>query len=150
MSSLLARIMFAIFMLPLAALVYVVIFFSCAMQSGWSDDVRNNLLGGIASWIFIAIYWHLLWRSSVRWNQQRVVRTVLAMAGAIGLSAVLAWLLLKITEDGDFASFIGAASAPLFWVVATVFIWRETPAERGLRVRGGEGGSRPPIVWPAC
>jgi hypothetical protein len=35
----------------------------------------------------------------------------------------------------------------LLWVVATIFIWRETPAERAARVdRSGAGG----VVCPTC
>src|SRR4051812_42486377 len=117
MSSLLARIMLAVFMLPLAALVYTVVLFMVSVELGWTDDFRANMFAGVASWLFIAVYWHLLWRSAVRWNQRRVLGTVLAVAAAIAASAALAWLMFRIIDDGDFASLFGTASAPLFWVV---------------------------------
>jgi DNA-directed RNA polymerase subunit RPC12/RpoP len=41
----------------------------------------------------------------------------------------------------------GTILAPLLWLIATVFIWRETPAERGRRVRSaGNAG----IACPTC
>ena len=46
-----------------------------------------------------------------------------------------------------FGAFLGGIVAVVLWLTATVFIWRETPAERRQRLR-----ARSPdvIVCPAC
>ena len=43
-------------------------------------------------------------------------------------------MLIVSPNDTDFASFVGSATAPLLWLVATTFLWRETAVERAQRL----------------
>src|SRR5256885_8168351 len=99
MSHLLSRILLAMLMLPLAAMVYVVVFFVNAFRNGWGSDMSSNVVAGGVTWVFMAVYWYLLWRRAVRWTRRRVLLT----AGAVLVSAaagVAIWLGLSalVTE----------------------------------------------------
>lgn len=132
MSQLLARIMLAIFMLPSATVVYVVTLMVVESRRIFSYPYRTYAMwfsAGVVSWLFIALYWTLLWRSSIQWTPQRVSRTLFASAGAIAAGVVTGALLAPI--DDDFGFFIGTVVAPLVWLILTTLAWRETRAERG-------------------
>jgi hypothetical protein len=154
MSRLVARILLSVFMFPLGVIVYVLVFVVGA------ETLRGNryspggetelfLASGAATWAFVAAYWCLLWRSSVRWDSRRVVGTGLGAAGALGggLFAGLCASVLVPRSGSGFGAFIGGVLAIVLWLIATVVIWRETPAERAQRVRGS---SRSAITCPTC
>jgi hypothetical protein len=150
MSRLVAQLLLSVVLLPLAAIVYTLVLV-CGEQMymryggyyGWRTT--GFLWTGGVTWIFIAIYWILLWKQSVRWTPQRVRKTALvagtALVAAIGIGA----LADKIVGDG-FGQFIGSALGPMLWLVQTIIVWRETPAERSDRLKG----SADAIVCPTC
>lgn len=150
MSPLLARVMLTIFMLPCAAIVYVIAF-ACADQlvnhsystSGVYFDL-DWLWGGAAASLFVGAYWILLWRRTVAWTSQRVTRTAIA-----ALLALTAGLAAAIGFGGmihvNFGLFVGTTVAPLSWLVMTTFVWRESTAERAERAAGVGA-----IACPSC
>src|SRR5438128_1548856 len=96
MSHLVARIMLAIFMLPLAAVVYVAtIIASEEMLRGSPGPgyrTRESVmftLGGAITWAFVAAYWFLLWRKSVVWTGNRRLHTLLVAAGLLALGVIV-------------------------------------------------------------
>src|SRR3954451_15677373 len=125
MSRLIARILLAILVFPLGALLDLAAYMWLDRHGMNRDPVLQALL---LTWAFVAAYWILLWRGSVAWTQARVLWTLAAGAGA-AVGGIMVALLLESIDDGV-ARFCGGALAILLWVVFTIFIWRESPRER--------------------
>ena len=145
MSRLVARIMLALLMLPLGGVVYIVIitatfdfFFS------YSVAVAPFLIAGAVSWIFIGIYWTLLWRGTVRWTSRRVNLTAASVLAVMVPAAAVGAMLGQLEEE--LGAFVGGVTAVLLWLTLTIFIWRETPAERAGRVSAAACA----LVCPTC
>jgi DNA-directed RNA polymerase subunit RPC12/RpoP len=70
-----------------------------------------------------------------------MLSAVVAAAGAMLVA------LLVNRFESDVSTFVGTAVAPLLWLVATCFIWRESPEERAARLSDASRGA---IVCPNC
>jgi DNA-directed RNA polymerase subunit RPC12/RpoP len=152
MSRLVSRILLSIFMFPLAAAFYLVVFVVTeqmlrgAMYSYQYRESTVFLASGVLTWPAVALYWYLLWRSGVQWNLSRVLGTFLAALGAAIVGGLAGVFATSLTE-GSFGAFLGGFLAIILWLVGTVFIWRETAAERAERVKGsGKSG----VTCPTC
>lgn len=152
MSHLIARILMAIFLMPLSALVYMVLFviIENSRRGIYSGDYRTQLmigfvLSGAATWLFLGGAWFLLWRKSVNWTGARVGWTVGLIAGAT-LAGVLVALLINGVER-TFGDFVGSVTAPLLWLVGTLFVWRESKGERAARL---SAAGKEALVCPTC
>lgn len=145
MSHLIARLLLSMLVFPLGGLVYtvsVVIYFD--MRRGFSSTHTAWIFAGAVTWAFVAMYWVLLWHKSVRW-EGRVHTTVVAAILSAAAGAVIGAICNTI-EQG-FGAFVGSTSAILLWLVATCFLWRESPTERAERL-GATG--RDGVVCPTC
>lgn len=153
MSRLVSRILLSIFMFPLAALFYiaVMVFSEEMMRRGPYRRDRETVMflaGGVLTWVAVALYWFLLWRSAVVWNSRRVVGTFVSAAIALGVGLVAGVAAAAAASDEEsFGAFVGSVLTILLWLIATVFVWRETAAERASRVTGS---SRLAITCPTC
>jgi DNA-directed RNA polymerase subunit RPC12/RpoP len=156
MSRLVARILLSILMFPLAAMFFG--FSVAAMEQllhGWGPGAVNReatefLAAGILTWLAVAIYWCLLWKSSVRWETWRVAGTAIASAGAfiVGACAGVAGVaIMPGRPDPTFGTFVGSGVTILVWIAATIFVWRETTAERKARMKAS---SKSAITCPTC
>lgn len=146
MSQLIARIMLAIFMLPCAAVVYVMAVVLFDEYHLFAYPVRRYgifVVAGAVAWLFITAYWVLLWRTSVRWTPLRVQRTMIASAVALALGCMAAAMIMPLEDD--IAAWFGSVVAPLVWLIGTTFVWRETADERASRVTG-----RSALTCPTC
>jgi fucose permease len=141
MSRLIARILLAILMFPLAAILHLIVYI---MTWDLGQDPMSIVVSLLATSVFVGAYWTLLWRGSVRWTRRRVTQTFAAVAAALALGAVVG--VGVGTFERDTGTFCGGATTILFWVVLTIFSWRESPQERADRLRGAAGG----IVCPNC
>jgi hypothetical protein len=151
MSRLIARILLTILMFPLAALIYLAVcvwYFQIARRylGMGSRDEGGFIISGLVTWLFLAVYWSLLWRKSVQWNTSRTTWTFLTalLAAVVG---VIISLILGGNSWDSFGIFLGSAAAPLLWLIATIFIWRETDSERGARLRDLGADM---LVCPSC
>jgi hypothetical protein len=146
MSRLLARIMIALLMLPLAAALYaMVIMWLVVAVFNYRHEVATFITAGLVTWVFVAVYWVLLWRGTVRWTRRRIELTLAAAAGSALLGSG-GGALAAFADDG-FAAFIGGTITVLLWLLGTVLIWRETKTERIERVRDRNPDA---MVCPAC
>jgi hypothetical protein len=149
MSQLIARILLSIFVFPLAAILYTVIVVIAMDQLRgnyrFDRDLYAFLTAGICTCAFIGGYWLLLWHKSVNWIQGRAMGTF----GAAVASAIVATVVGVMVSgvDRGFGVFVGTVIAPLLWLVATVFIWRESAQERAARLSHAGKDS---IVCPTC
>jgi len=149
MSHLISRILLAILLFPLASLFYLVVYvvswrsrFALFVERQYFDDF---IFAGAATWLFVGFYWYFLWRGSVRLTQGRFAFTLIA-AVVSAIAGLLIGVLLSASER-DVGSFVGSTAAPLLWLVATCFIWRESAEERGARLASTGGES---VICPAC
>lgn len=157
MSKLLARIMLVIFMIPTAGLLYAVLYAICdrsQLLSEWFELVTHGrfsetvilALAGAGSWIFLAVYWWLIWRSSVRFTGRRRLLTLAAAGIAIAIGFVTAYTLYEwFNVWNEFSAWAGSVTAPLVWLITTTIIWRDTNEERASRIVGTNA-----ITCPSC
>jgi hypothetical protein len=151
MSRSIARILLAILLWPLAALVYMIVFFVVLEglhHVGYYVDraTYSSAVAGCVTWGFIGGYWVMLWRGGVRWTARRRGMTLLAVIGSIGVAAVVGAVMGGVVER-EFGWFIASVTAPLLWVVATVLAWRESSDERAARLANS---GRDAVVCPTC
>jgi hypothetical protein len=147
MSRLIARILLALSIWPLAALVYMMTSISM-LQGGYGPgrEARAFTVAGCATWMFVGAYWILLWRKSIVWTGLRRGLTFGAIFAALMLGG-FAGMLMGGVVDGEFGWFIGSITAPILWLVATVLVWQESAAERAARLANS---GRDAIVCPTC
>jgi hypothetical protein len=153
MSTLVARILLSLMVVPLGALVYIVSFI--VINTFYRDDEWSLILAGGATWGFVAAYWVLLWRRAVSWTTARVTWTLVGAALALVLGlAIGAGLMGVVAAQRSFVSWewapvlaFATACSPVLWLFATVLVWRETRDERAARVRGVNRGG---VVCPTC
>ncbi|MDX1682561.1 MAG: hypothetical protein R3336_05540 [Phycisphaeraceae bacterium] len=145
MSRLISRILLSIFMLPLAAVIYFVGFVICYEIFGYRHDEVIFTITGLGTWFFLAGYWLLLWWKTIQWSMFRVVATIFTFAVA-SIAGVVAGGTIYAIED-EVGLFIGTVTAPIVWLVLTIFVWRETAAERTLRINPATGAD---VKCPDC
>lgn len=150
MSRLIARILLSFLVFPLAGLIYLLtfLFFVEGVRPRYSPyrDEAGFFIAGVFCWGFMAAYWWLLWRKTVRWTGERIGMTLGAVLVVSVIGALLGAAAGNVIGD-EFGYFIGTATAPLLWLVATVFIWRESAAERAARL---VNAGRDSVVCPTC
>jgi DNA-directed RNA polymerase subunit RPC12/RpoP len=158
MSRLVSRILLSIFMFPLGGIFYLFIFVSgeslirstAGGYSGRSSESALFIFSDLATWVFIGIYWCLLWRAGVQWTLGRTKWTVLSVIGAAIVGVAVGAIATALTPDvGEysFGAFVGGVLAIVLWLIATVFVWRETALERAQRVRASTGST---VACPTC
>jgi len=148
MSHLVSRILLAILMFPLATVFYIIVL---VMGEHW---IRRNLgsetylfiWASLITWGVVAVYWCLLWKSSVKWNSDRILFTFLAAIVAVFVSSVVG-MMAGSSMPNDFPMFIGGILAIILWLIGTVLIWRETPAERAKRLAASPASA---VSCPTC
>ena len=136
MSRLVARLLLSMLLFPLASLLYLIAMFLYweMIHPAWGRRSEHEMFitGGLTAWVFMAVYWYLLWRASVRFTGERIVFTMIAALAAIIIAVVIAAFMNSV--ERGLGTFIGSAAAPLLWLTATVFVWRESPQERTERL----------------
>jgi hypothetical protein len=148
-----ARLILAMLILPATAVVGLLgLIIVVARNSGRGPPSAGDVLVlWTVVYTFVAAYWVLLWRSTVRWTRARVRNTMLAGVVAVASSGGFAAVVVIVTRAAPLgvAMLLGGGLAPIVWVLATVLLWRETPAERVERM-AGLTGNRAAVFCPAC
>jgi len=141
------------FMFPLAVLFYAfVMVVAEESQQGFGSRMREAdmfLASDGLTWLVVAVYWCVLWRTAVNWNTSRILGTFLSALGAAIVGGLAGWSAGSLIGplDAGFGVFIGGILAIILWLIATVFIWRETAAERAQRIKGS---SKSAVTCPTC
>lgn len=152
MSATIARLILAMLILPATGAVFVLTFLAViAWTRGGPPSAWAVGLVWAVVYSFVATYWVLLWRSTVKWTPARVRHTVLAgllaMAGG-GAIAAAALALSRGQMPYGLSMLLGGGTVPIVWVLATVLLWRETAAERLARM--SKLVSNPSVLCPVC
>jgi uncharacterized paraquat-inducible protein A len=148
MSRLVARILLTVLLFPAAILFYCIalILIERLIIRGESRAITITLIPGS---LFMIVYWFLLWRRGVSWTPQRIRGTLWSAAAAVlagamiggGIRATLSYY------DQFIGTFFGVASALVIWIIITIFIWRESEAERAARLSRANSDA---LVCPTC
>jgi hypothetical protein len=147
MSRTIARLLLSMLLMPLMIVVYIGIMIVLSeIFSMYNHWPLFAAWGG--TWLIAGAYWLAIWHSSVNWTTTRVRHTVWTVfaAGGCGL-AVYFLTFLGAPLDSEPAAFFGSVIAILGWLIATVFLWRETPVERAERLAKLGAGN---VACPAC
>jgi hypothetical protein len=152
MSATIARLILAMLILPATGAVFLLGFVAVLARGGGNGP--PSTLGVAMLWVivyaFVATYWILLWRSTVRWTWARVRNTalagLLAVAGGVGFAFTLVSRARALPLG--IALLLGGGCVPIVWVLATVLLWRETPAERLARMSNLVGNAS--VLCPVC
>ena len=149
MTKLIARLILAMLILPVSASLFVFGFAAIISQSTGAPSSLSIVLLYLGLYTFVATYWILLWRTMIRWTRERVMRTFLAGVLAVLMSGAAAGFVFMVFRRSEPALvlLISGAIVPVVWVLATVLIWRETPAERIERL---SSAGREAISCPVC
>jgi hypothetical protein len=149
-----ARLILAMLILPATAAVGLLgLIIVAARNSGGPPTPGNVLALWVVVYTFVAAYWVLLWRSTVRWTRARVRNTALAGLIAVAGAGAFAGTVVTVARavPVGIAMLLGGGLAPIVWVLATVLLWRETPAERVARMSGlAVGGRAAAVCCPIC
>jgi hypothetical protein len=154
MSRLVSRILLSILMFPLAAMLYVVAFVvyeQATRKNYYSERIDMFLVAGLVTWLFVGVYWCLLWRSAAKSNLNQIGSSLLAAVIALVLGGAAGVLIGAAIGNGrggqSFGSFTGSVLTILFWLAATVIMWRETAAERAAKIKGSLKST---VTCPTC
>jgi FlaA1/EpsC-like NDP-sugar epimerase len=147
MNHLLCRVLLAIALAPLGIAIYIGLFIGC---ENTLRDFFAFAWAGIFTWVFVVFYWLGLWRGFVRWSVRRKILIVLgipacALVGAL-FGAIVDVPVRRPPEGVPAAIFAAILGIPL-WLIATVWIWRETAAERARRLQASAGKA---LFCPKC
>ncbi len=103
-----------------------------------------NVSGDVVVWVttvatllFVYVYWTLTWSGAAWATRRRRIKTLLALCGSLGVGALTAGLVFYAAEwdANEEAAVFGTLAAGITYVVATVFVWRETTDERIERLK---------------
>jgi hypothetical protein len=149
MSRTIARLILAMLLLPATGVVFVLCIAVLAQSNG-PPSVPGLLAMWFAVYAFVFTYWILLWRSSVRWTDGRIVQTVMASVGSLFVGAAFGAVCSALNRGIPIQPLIlfGGGIVPIVWVLATVILWRETAAERMQRLTALGGAVR--VECPLC
>lgn len=151
MTRILARLVLAMLTLPVCGVALVV--GALAIAAVFQNTNTNPpAYAGVVIWsavyIVLVPYWIVVWSGLVRWTPRRAALTVAAMLVALGAGTAFGGTIALVGgPPGFLCVMLGGGVPPIVWVLLTVFIWRETNAERAARLGGSGAGA---ICCPLC
>ena len=149
MTRTVARLILAMLILPCTGAVFLLLVLAFLVPAGGPPAVGRLLLVWFLLYAFVGAYWVVLWWDMVQWNRRRVALTAgatvlcLLIGAAVALGSLALYPMLLLPP----AVLIGGGTVPITWVLSTVLIWRETPAERMSRLTTH---GAPAIACPLC
>lgn len=138
MSQLVARLILAMLMLPIGlALLIILVIVAEQLSKTLPPNIEIWFFANVwlVAYAFTAVYWICVWKNIVRWSTRRKRQTALAAIPAILVSIGAFFVLAPWTPAPEPAVMTAGGFAPVIWVLLTVLIWRETPAERIERLK---------------
>ncbi len=138
MTHLVARLILSMLALPATGALVLLLLGALLASAGPGGPPPPEF--AVAMWavvyLFIGLYWVFLWRPMVRWTPSRLRWTIATAPVAIAIGAFCGALFHALTAGAPafIAILFGGGVPPIVWVLATVFIWRETAEERIARL----------------
>lgn len=84
--------MLALFMLPLAAVIYMIVF-ACLLEFvfSYTNEDAAFFISNLITAGFMVLYWSFLWKQSVQWTSRRIGLTL-----AAGVVSIIAGCILGL------------------------------------------------------
>src|ERR1043165_3417043 len=142
MPRIVARLLLSMLVVPLGAVLFALTSMAIELAAWWSAPWAL-VICGVITWIGVAAYWLLLWRSSVRWNARRIDRT-LGWAIVLAIAGSLLGYAVAMMSSREIGALLGTGVAVFGWLGMTAAIWQETEAERTTATKAR------PVVCPTC
>ena len=139
MSRTASRMLLAMALLVATPFVYISVafVFDVAARVGGPESF---LAAGLVTGSLFVLCWIRLWYREVNWSGKRWLWTVLAVAGAVVLAAVVYGAVLALQRyANELAAVLAFLCWGVVWIGCTAIVWRETGAERIERLRGSRG-----------
>ena len=147
MSRLIARILLTILIFPAATLFYFIAFLLIERRI-FSDDDVAIIWATVLTCLFMAGYWLALWRRTVNWTRARVRRTLWAVGAAVFAGGAVGGMIrLALDYEQVIGTCLGSLCAAVIWIILTIFVWRESEAERAARMSRANADV---LVCPSC
>ncbi|HNO79207.1 MAG TPA: hypothetical protein PKN33_14235 [Phycisphaerae bacterium] len=135
MTKLVARLILAMLILPVAGAVFLFMAFAIFGNTGPPSALSLSLMW-LVEYAVIGTYWVLLWRSTVRWTRERLLGTFGVTLAALLCGGIGAGFIVEVShEDIALGILVGGGLVPIVWVFGTVLVWKETSQERFERVK---------------
>jgi hypothetical protein len=154
MTRLVARLVLAMLCLPIAAVLFVMLFvFAVALfpTANGPPSLAAIALAWSVVYAFIAAYWVWLWAGVIKWTPRRRMLTFAAVPAAVSvglaLGLTLDWLFGRRGAPIEIIFAFSAAIPPGVWMLLTVIVWRETRDERAARLAATGADT---LACPVC
>ena len=150
MTRTVARLILAMLILPCTGAVFLLLVLTLiAPAAAGPPAVGRLLLVWFLLYAFVGAYWTILWHDMVSWTPRRVASTIIATVLSLFGGVVIALVCLAVNRQvpPPIAVLLGGGTVPITWVLSTVLIWRETPAERLGRLTAH---GQPALACPLC
>lgn len=147
MSRTIAKLLLSILLMPLMAVLYIASMVIVERSVGWRNESFVFTIAGLVTAVISLGYWYLVWRSSVVWTPRRIGATLGAVCGATVFGGVIAVVVERLMMEEGFGVFLGSSFGMLACLIASVFVWRESSAERAARLAKLGIGA---VACPAC
>jgi hypothetical protein len=145
MSQLISRILLTTALFPSAVLVLAVLF---VLMEPQMRDQQAIVLATLIACAYMIGYWLILWRRSVVWTAERGMRTFFAGGIAVGVALGVGLAINAVVRYADgLPTVLGSLCGTVFWIIATIVVWRETAAERADRLSRASADA---LVCPSC
>jgi uncharacterized paraquat-inducible protein A len=148
MSRLVARILLTVLLFPSATLVLFLSFLFIERLDNHNDE-EAAVLATLATCAYMMVYWLMLWRGAVNWTEQRVYRTLVMTAVAAIVGCAMGVAIAKVLDYSavELGTCGGLLTGAVLWMILTIVVWRETPAERAARLSRADADA---LVCPTC
>ena len=145
MSQLISRILLTAALFPSAALVLIVLF---VLMEPQMRDEEAIILSTLFACAYMIAYWLILWRRSVVWTAERGVRTAFASGIAVVVALGVGLAISAVVRYADgLPTVLASLCGTVFWIIATIVVWRETATERAERLSRASADA---LVCPSC
>lgn len=145
MNDILFRVLMSVVMVPLAITLYLLLF------GFFANQIREEyalIWSSLFTGTLVFFYWLGVWRETVRWTSRRRLLTIIAVPAAIGLPLGAMTLLdMALPSRPELHILAAGLTAIPLWLILTLLIWKETPAERAERVQASAGKA---LFCPKC
>ena len=147
MSRLVSRIVLTVLLFPSATLCLFLSFLFIERLL-ISADVEAAIYATFVTCAYMAIYWLLLWYGAVNWTPARIYRTSMITFAAMIAGLAMGVAIAKVLPyERGLGTCGGALTGAIVWIILTILVWRETPAERGQRLARANADA---LVCPTC
>ena len=148
MTPLVARLALAVLLLPLSGVFSSCMSYVTIRGSAWPPPTDLAMVDWFLLNAFVATYWMLLWYRQIIWTEKRIGWTWFVTGISLGIGLLAIYCFTSFAQmDMASAIFTTKQIVPVFWILGTVLVWKETPHERLEWLQAQDTGE---VACPIC